>query len=598
MSRQLLKRMTLFVSLVAAFVMVIAACGSSENTPTPKPTTAPQPSATAAPQASATTAPATATRPAATATNAPPSATPAPTPTPAPTATQAAQVKTGGVLRARDIVAWQNWDSWSLFGGFALLITENMHSNLMHPKVDDPTVMLPDLATSWSASSDGLTYTLKIRPGVKWTDGKDFTAADVVWNFQRGMTPPDPLTTHNLRRVAVINTITAPDAATVVITLKRASASFAANLGGASMLMYAPQGPAPASMENVVGTGPFKFSKFDKAAGQLDLVRNPGYYQKDEAGRALPYTDGLSIFTIGDATAAKAALTSGKLDCGCEYDHDYVTAAIADLKKQGIRTYTSLADQFFLEFNTTKAPFDKLEVRRAFSELLDRRSLAPIPRSQGDAARFPPNFMKPSNLGGQWGLPESELLQMPGFRDYAADKADALNLLKTAGIDLASLNIQFLGILNPNVDPYHTAAENLLVNAGAKSLTYVQKASGTLQTDLAAKGWNITMTNGGTGIDDPDDNFMNFFTGNGPANYAKLDFGIDALATQEDSTLDPAKRRDIIWTIMRKLINDATAIPAVYQVDGFATQANIEGYVPPFLSTGPQFRLERLWINK
>ncbi|MBI3743174.1 MAG: ABC transporter substrate-binding protein [Chloroflexi bacterium] len=590
--------MTLFVSFVAALVMVIAACGGgSDKTATPKPTTAPPPAATTAPQSSATTAPPTATRPAATATNAPPTATPPPTPSPAPTATQAAQVKTGGILNTRDITDWANWDSWHGRGGFALLVEENMWSNLMHPKVDDPSTILPDLATSWTQSSDGLTWTLKIRPGVKWSDGKDFAASDVVWNFQRGMTPPDPLITFNFRKVAVVDTITAPDASTVTIKLKRASAAFAANLAAPQMLMYAPQAN-PQAKDNAVGTGPFKFSKFDASAGQLSMVKNANYYQKDEAGRALPYTDGMNVFIIGDPTAAKAALVSGKLDCGCEYDHDYVTAAIAELNGKGIKTYAAIADQFYLIFNFSKAPFDKVEVRRAFSQLLDRRSLAPIPRSQGAAARFPPNFMKPSNIGGQWGLAESELLQMPGFRDFNTEKADAVNLLKAAGLDLGSMNIEFLGIRSPNVDPYHTAAESLLVNAGAKSMTYKQQGTAALLADLAAKGWNISMTNGGTAFDDPDDNFLGFFTTNGTTNYSKQDFGIDALATQEDSTLDQAKRRDVIWTIMRKLINDATAIPAVYQVDGYATQTYIQGYIPPFLSVGPQFRLERLWINK
>jgi len=106
------------------------------------------------------------------------------------------------------------------------------------------------------------------------------------------------------------------------------------------------------------------------------------------------------------------------------------------------------------------------------------------------------------------------------------------------------------------------------------------------------------MTAGGTSYDDPSAIFLEYVTKDGGRNLAKLDFGVDDLAAQQEATLDPKKRRDIVYEIQRKLVRDATIIPAVYQVDGWATHAYVKNWRPPFLSVGPQNRMERVWLNR
>jgi ABC-type transport system substrate-binding protein len=347
-----------------------------------------------------------------------------------------------------------------------------------------------------------------------------------------------------------------------------------------------------------VGTGPFKYKSWQQNT-IIEFVRNDGYYLKDEAGRALPYVDASTFHSIiGDPGLAKSAFLTGRLDCACGFDHDYVTTSVDELKQKipGVKIQLIMADQFNLYFNIEKAPFNNPKVRQAVSMLLDRRALVTLAR--GGQGKFPPSHMHSPEFGGQWGLPVAELNTFPGFREpFSREVDEAKRLLTEAGVSLDSA-FTFSAILNPNVDPYHIAAANLLINAGLKGLKVDQKPSTAWSQGLAARSFDITMSAGGTSYDDPSDTFLEYVSTAGSRNLAKFNFGIDDLAAQQDTTLDAQRRVEIVRNIQRKLINDATYIPSVYQVNGYATQPYVEGYIPPALSVGPQFRLERLWLNR
>ena len=586
----MLKRPWMIAVGAIVTALVVAACGGGDPTPTPRPTAtaAPQPTATSASQPTAVPGATSTPRPRAT-------ATPRPVATTAPTATPAGpEPNRGGTLKTRNIFDWSTWDTWHVFGGFSSMLTMNMFSNLIHPDLNDATALVGDLATSWEVTDDAKTYTLKIRPGVDWHDGVAFVAEDVVWNLERGMNSEDPFIGFNRRTVSVISSLEAPDAETVVIRLSQTSAGFLQALGAHSMLMYPPHVAGVVPKDGAVGTGPFRAVSYVKD-NRLEMEANQNYYKTDEAGRPLPYVDAQTSFVLFP-TAALAALRTGEIDCGCGFDHDVVTAAAETLRREGLKVELKLADQFNLMFNFRRAPFDNQRVRQAFSMLLDRRSLVLLPR--GGFGEFPPNHMHPPAKGGQWGLPEAEIVQMPGFREPFSDEvAEANKILDEEGIDPRDLDLVFQGILSPNVDPYHIAAHSLLLNSTGASIDLRQDRGGAFSESMAALGWDISMSTGGTSYDDPNANFIELVSSNGARNRTGLDYGIDGLAAQQDATLDPAQRRNIVHEIMRKLINDATFIPSVWQVDGYATQGNVEGYIPPQLSVGPHFRLERLWFN-
>ncbi len=577
MLRKLIARLFALASLAVVVALVVAACGGGEEEEGPAPTT--PPAATAAPTAAPTPRP----------------TTPAATPTQAP--------KRGGVLNVRDIREWAPfWDTWHVGGGFVPFIG-NLVNNLVRYDYDDNTKIVGDLATEWSAAADGLSYTLKIRQGVTWHDGKPFTAADVVWNLNRGITPPGPAIGFNLTKFRSVQSVSVVDPQTVKITLKQPSASFFPSLAAFSVLMYPPNADAtlPTWQATAIGTGPFKLKSWTKDSVTV-LERNTSYYGKDAGGNAYPYLDGMQVFVIaGDPGLAFSAFRTGKLDCGCGHDHDFVTINTDIIKREfpAANVFLVLADQFNLVFNPTRPPFDNRDVREAFSMFLDRRAIVALPR--GGKGQFPPAHMNQPELGGAWGLPNAELVTLPGFREpFSAEVARANDLLKKAGVDPKALTLQFSGILNPNVGPYHEAAHSLILNASGAKINFKADATAAWTATLANRAFDITMSAGGTSYDDPSAIFLEFVTKTGSRNAStfKFDFGIDDLAAQQEATLDFNKRREIVRQIQRKLIQDATFIPAVYQVDGWATHAYVKGWRPPFLSVGPQNRMERVWLDK
>ena len=603
------RKLSVLVSLAIVLMLVISACGGDEDpTATPKPTAAPTatsaPRPTTPPTAASTVAPAPTTAPGA------PTATPAPTATraPIPTATLAPTappptagptVKRGGVLRVRDIREWAPvWDTWNSVGGFVPFV-QNIWSNLVRYDFDSNSRIVPDLATEWTAAADGMSYTFKIRQGVTWHDGKPFTAEDVVWNLNRGINPPDPTIGFNRTKFASAQSVEAVDARTVKVTMRRPSASFFPSVAAFSVLMYPPHIQAAKFQETPVGTGPFKFGTWERN-NKTVLQKNDKYHLTDAGGGALPYLDGMEIFVIaGDPALAYSAFRTGRLDCGCGHDHDFVTINSDRIKQEfpGAQVSLVLADQFNLMFNMEKKPWDDVRVREAFSRMLDRRALLLLPR--GGFGRFPPHHMPSPEVDGVWGLPDAEILKFPGFgSSYSAEVAEARKLLAAAGVDPKTLNLTFLGVISPNVDPYHIAAHSLLLNNSGANIRLVQEASTQFNSSLLAKGWDISMTTGGTSYDDPSAIFVDYIVRNSARNRANLNYGVEDLVAEQEGTLDFTRRRDIVYEIQRKLIREATLIPTVYQVDGWVTHAHVKGWRAPFQSVGPQNRMERVWFDR
>src|SRR2546421_9516303 len=100
------------------------------------------------------------------------------------------------------------------------------------------TRIIGDLAESWTTSKDGLTYTFKIRRGVKFHDGSALTARDVKASYDKIINPPPGLTSPRKGQYAVIEALEAPDAETVIFRLKHPSAGFLSGLASPWDLIY------------------------------------------------------------------------------------------------------------------------------------------------------------------------------------------------------------------------------------------------------------------------------------------------------------------------------------------------------------------------
>jgi dipeptide transport system substrate-binding protein len=248
----------------------------------------------------------------------------------------------------------------------------------------------PGLAESYEVSDDGLVYTFKLRPGVKFqttdyfTPTRDFNADDVVFSFERqwkednawnkyvegasweyfaGMGMPD-----------LLASIEKVDDLTVKFTLKRKEAPFLANVAMpfASILSkeYADKLQADGKMNQInqqpIGTGPFTFVAYQQDA-VIRYKANPDYW-----GGKQPIDD--LVFAI----TTDAAVRYQKLKAGECHLMPYPNAADVESMKADPALKVEQQEGLnvaYLAYNTTQPPFDKVEVRKALNMAINKQAI-------------------------------------------------------------------------------------------------------------------------------------------------------------------------------------------------------------------------------
>ncbi|MHB8619445.1 MAG: ABC transporter substrate-binding protein, partial [Chloroflexota bacterium] len=231
----------------------------------------------------------------------------------------------------------------------------------------------PALAMSWAISSDAKTYTLKLRPNVKWHDGKDFTSADVKFTFEHVLAKFHPRMRVTLKRLAGVET---PDSHTAVIKLTEPYAPFYVQLS----VFDAPILPQHLYQtgdvtknpynQKPVGTGPFRFSQWNRGSS-LKVVRNPSYWDKDK-----PYLDAIVFQIIPQGPSRATALETGQIDFLPDF---YLAKAnvpqlSGDTKLQSKRGQGSPAIDFLMMNNTVPA-LAKKQARQALAFGINRDTL-------------------------------------------------------------------------------------------------------------------------------------------------------------------------------------------------------------------------------
>jgi peptide/nickel transport system substrate-binding protein len=227
----------------------------------------------------------------------------------------------------------------------------------------------PLLATAWTASTDGLEYVFTLRRGVKWHDGRDFTADDVQFSLLA-------LQKHGPRgriSFATIDRVETPDPYTAIVRLSKPTPYFLKALSAAESpiipkhaypsddLGSSPNNNAP------IGTGPFVFEEW-KRGSHVRLHRNPNYWRPDR-----PYLDGVVVKFVADPAAASTALETGEADVSG-------SVSLPDLERltQNKQLVVSserdayLNNAQVLEFNLDNANLAKRDVRHAIAHAIDR----------------------------------------------------------------------------------------------------------------------------------------------------------------------------------------------------------------------------------
>src|SRR5262245_3616890 len=215
--------------------------------------------------------------------------------------------------------------------------------------------IIGDAASDWQISKDALTYTFKIRSGIKFHDGSSLTSADVKATYDKLVFPPKETRSVRKGAYSAVASIEAPDPSTVVFKLKHPSASLLENLASPWNVIYPKKyldKDPNYFMKNVVGSGPFKFKSYTPGAS-FEGERNPDYFVKDR-----PYLNGYKFFISTETSVRAAAIRSGR--AYIEF-RDLPSAEVDAIKKQFgdkvVVQQTPMTGQFGIAINNTVKPF-------------------------------------------------------------------------------------------------------------------------------------------------------------------------------------------------------------------------------------------------
>jgi peptide/nickel transport system substrate-binding protein len=453
--------------------------------------------------------------------------------------------------------------------------------------------IVPDLATSWSTSEDGLQLTFRLREGVKWHDGKAFTAKDVqcTWEMLIGKSSEKLRLNPRKSWYNNIEEITTNGDYEVTFVLKRPQPWLIALLASG----YAPVYPCHVSPRDMrshpIGTGPFKFAEF-KPNERITVARNPDYWKK---GR--PYLDGIEYTIIPNRSTAVLAFIAGKFDM--TFPFEVSIPLLKDIKSQAPQAICDLAPgnaSTNLIINRDRPPFDNPEIRRAMMLSLDRKSFIDIlAEGQGDIG----GAMQPP-LAGIWGMPPELLKTVPGYDpDVEKNRTQARALMEKSGYGPG--NRLKLTVSARNIPIFRDPAVILIDQL--KEI-YIDGALDPVETanwfpKVARKDYQIGQNNTGSGVDDPDQQFYENYACGSERNYTGYcNPELEKQFAQQSMEADQAKRRQLVWEIDRKLQEDG-ARPIIYHFRAATCwQPKLKGLTIMVNSQYNGWRFEDLWLDE
>src|SRR5438128_10041264 len=231
--------------------------------------------------------------------------------------------------------------------------------------------IVPDLATSWSSNEEGTQLTFPLRHGVKWHDGKPFTAQDVkcTWDLLSGKASEKLRINPRKSWFSNVEEVTTNGDYEVTFHLKRPQPALLALLASGWSPIY-PCHVSPRDMRShPIGTGPFKFVEF-KPNKMIRVTRNPDYWKP---GR--PYLDGIEYTIIREISTRNLAFFAGKFDVTSPYGVTIPTLKdFASQAPAAICEVTATNVNRTMMINSSAAPFDNRDLRRAMSLSLDRKA--------------------------------------------------------------------------------------------------------------------------------------------------------------------------------------------------------------------------------
>lgn len=456
-------------------------------------------------------------------------------------------------------------------------------------KMDKNGNMIPGLAESYEVSDDGLTYTFKLRKGLKWSDGSDLTAKDFVYSWKRVADPNTaaPYGQDVLGKVKGYEeaaggnidalAVSAPDDTTFVVELAN-PVPFFDRIAAFSTLVPVQEATIEAngdawtlSPETNVTAGPYKLAEFTDG-DRIVLEKNENYWDKDNIT-----FDKITYRLIEDPNAAYTAYKQGEVSMIKSVPSEEIPA----LKGTEEFHVDPLMGTYYLSFNTAKKPFDNEDVRMALALVIDRDYVA---NTVMQGTYLPANKM--IGPGVSDAAPDSSFEKVTeekytkgvGSGDYEADVAKAKELLAKAGYPDGQgfPTIEY----STNDQGYHKSVAEYLQNVWKEKLG--------INTDIAIKEWkvftadrragNYDVARNGWVMDwnDPS-NLLNLFVTGSGNNDGKISIPeYDELMEKASTTMNVDERFDYLHKAEQLLLDHAALTPVAYYTDFYLQSTKLK----------------------
>jgi len=426
------------------------------------------------------------------------------------------------------------------------------YSTLLKVDPFDKTGTKPvgDLAESWTISKDGMTYTFKLRRGVKFHDGSEMTSRDVKASYDKIIFPPAGVKSLRKSAYEAVEVVEAPDASTVRFRLKRAESSMLLNLASPWNWIYKADILAKDIHwygKNVMGTGPFKFVEHVKGSHWVGK-KNPDYWDKGK-----PYLDGYRAIFISSSSAQVAAVRGERAHIQFRSFSPAERDSLVQALGSKITVQESPWDCLnFVSMNHERKPFDDKRVRRALSLALDRyegsKALSRITLVKDVAGIIVP--------GTPYATPPAELEKLAGYgHDIKANRAEAKRLLREAGVpDGFSFTFKNRGIPHPYepmgiwlIDQWRQIGLNVKQETIEASAYHPMLKRGDFEVAMDFQCGFIV---------EPDLDLPRFIS-TSDANYGKhKDKMIDELYTKQSRAADSEERKRYLRAFEKRLLDE------------------------------------------
>ncbi|MEO8828561.1 ABC transporter substrate-binding protein [Lapillicoccus sp.] len=435
----------------------------------------------------------------------------------------------------------------------AVNVLQNIYGTLT--EFDKDLNVVPGIAQSWTPSADGMTLTMKLRPGLKFADGSALDSTDVKYSLDKINTEATAAVARS--SLASVASVAAPDPTTVVLTMKSPDASLPANLASVNMAILSSTDTETALQTKPNGSGPYEFQA--RVPNQsLTLSKNPSYY-------GTPATlDSLEFRVIPDETSIVSSMQSGNVQMSVLNDPLVAKAAEGGTLKVA---KTPQLSYHVLQLNARKGDLTDVNVRLAIQCAIDRKQVldtaalgegevtgpitSPAYKSDPDARPCPKrDLAKAAQYLAKAGKSSVTIKTIVSQGEYATSVNEAQSLKAQLAEAKINLDLEVL-----------------------ESGAYVDRW-------VAADFEAAVALNGGR--PDPDGMYGRYFTSTGNLNkvagYSSPE--LDQLFAQGKKATDKAERTKIYTQVSDDLENNAAWVWLFTSYTYTATTSGVRGFTP------------------